>query len=74
MFKSSGEAASALVRQENFYEPDMKNHAVYMEEYARWRELYKRGLELVGDGLVKSMWQPPGTLTQTQKANPWNLK
>lgn len=74
MFKNSGEAASALVRQENFYEPDMKNHAVYMEEYARWRALYKRGLELVGDGLVKSMWQPPGTLTQTQKANPWNLK
>jgi autoinducer-2 kinase len=73
-FSGSEEAVSTLVRQGDSYEPDMTNHEVYMDEYARWRQLYQNGLELVGRGLVKSMWQSPSTVTTTQLDNPWRLK
>lgn len=74
LYHSTDEAVKALVRQERVYEPDLGNHAVYLEEYARWRALYENGLDLLERGLVKSMWQPPLTRSETQKANPWKLR
>lgn len=74
IFKSPEEAVKALIKQENFYEPNMTNHEVYMDEYARWRKLYENGLELLNQGLVKSMWQPQSTMTTAQLENPWKLK
>lgn len=73
-FSGSDEAATALIREGDSYEPRMANHEVYMDEYARWRELYQNGLELVDRGLVKSMWQPRSTMTATQLDNPWRLR
>lgn len=73
LYGSTGEAVGALIRQERRFEPNMSNHAIYMDEYARWRALYGKGLELLDAGLVKSMWQPPETRTDTQRANPWKL-
>ena len=74
VFSSSKEAVKAWVKPGSHYEPNMANHAIYMDEYARWRELYANGLELVGQGLVKSMWQPESTMTKTQFDNPWRLR
>jgi autoinducer 2 (AI-2) kinase len=74
IYGDSSEAVSAVVKQGDSYEPNMANHEVYMDEYARWRELYANGLELVGCGLVKSMWQPRSTMTATQLDNPWRLR
>lgn len=73
LYKDTAEAVKAVVKPDLVFEPNWENHEVYMQEYARWRELYKNGLELVGRGLVKSMWQPASTLTETQRQNPWHL-
>lgn len=70
---SIGEGIQALVHKECVYEPDLQNHRRYLEEYARWQQLYENGLTLLDRGLVKSMWQPGSTLTSTQKENPWQL-
>lgn len=74
LYGSTKEAVNALIREEKFYEPNVSNHSVYMDEFLRWQELYRNGLELVGRGLVKPMWQSPATITQTQRSNPWKLK
>lgn len=74
MYSSTAEAVNRLVRTKNVYEPNEKNHEVYMNEYARWKALYENGLELLGQGLVKSMWQPASTMTEEQRKNPWKLR
>ena len=74
LYKTTAEAAAAVVRPGAEYLPNMANHELYLSEYERWRELYKNGLELLGRGLVKSLWQPESTLTETQRANPWGLR
>ncbi|MDO4568457.1 MAG: FGGY family carbohydrate kinase [Clostridia bacterium] len=73
LYPDTGTAVSALVRTEARCEPNMANHAVYANEYRRWRELYRRGLELVDDALVKSMWQSPSTISEAQRQNPWRI-
>lgn len=73
-YSSVEEAAGAVVRQDRVFEPDMQNHEIYMEEYARWRALYENGLGLLEQGLVRSMWQPDATLSAAQRANPWRLR
>ena len=74
IYKSVSDAVAAVVKPGSEYSPDMRNHSLYLREYERWRELYKNGLDLLGRGLVKSMWQPESTLTETQRANPWGLR
>lgn len=74
LYRNTGEATSTLIRHERTFEPDQHNHEIYMEEYARWRALYENGLQLLSSGMVKSMWQPPSTMTHAQRTNPWKLK
>lgn len=74
LFRNTREGVDALVRREQTFEPNLENHAVYMDEYARWRALYQSGLGLLDRGLVRSMWQPDATLTPVQRENPWNLR
>lgn len=73
LYRDTAEAAAALVGTDRTYQPNMEHHAIYQHAYARWRALYENGLELLSQGLVKSMWQPPATLTETQRKNPWKL-
>lgn len=73
IYKDTKEAARAVVHHDREYLPDAQNHEVYMQEYARWRQLYSNGLELLSRGLVKSMWQPTSTFTEIQKQDPWKV-
>lgn len=73
IYRSTEEAVAALIREQEFFEPNQENHRVYVDEYARWRELYANALTLVERGLVKPMWQSPSTITQEQRQNPWKL-
>jgi len=74
LYRDTEEAVRALIREKESYEPSPANHRVYQDEYARWRELYANALTLVERGLVKPMWQSPGTITQEQRQNVWKLR
>lgn len=52
--------ARALVQWERTFTPDPANHAVYMEMYAPWREVYQAQLALSDRGLTRHMWVAPG--------------
>ena len=73
IYKDTREAVNAVVKPDLVFEPNHANHDIYMQEYARWRELYKNGLDVLGRGLVKAMFQPQSTLTETQIQNPWKI-
>jgi autoinducer 2 (AI-2) kinase len=60
-YGSFSEAARRVVKWEREVEPDKKNSKTYEEHYQRWREVYKHALSMVDAGLLKSMWQAPGT-------------
>ena len=73
LYSGTEEAVKAVIRPDREFLPDLENHKVYTREFARWRELYQNGLELLSRGLVKSMWQPESTLTELQRQDPWKL-
>lgn len=74
LYASTAEAVAAIVKPGKEFLPNEANHQVYLREMARWQELYKNGLELLGRGLVRSMWQPESTLTQAQRDDPWKIR
>ncbi len=74
LYRDVGEAVQALVREQRSFEPNLQNHEVYMDEFARWCALYENALGLVERGLVRPMWQSPGTVTREQKENRWHLR
>ena len=49
-----------LVRFEQTFEPDPTTRSTYDDQYARWRELYRRILGLSETGLLRPMWWPAG--------------
>jgi autoinducer 2 (AI-2) kinase len=73
IFKNTAEAISGLVREEKIFEPNIQNHEIYINEFERWRTLYRLGLDLVEQGLARSMWQSGGTMSKAQIENPWKL-
>lgn len=60
-YGSLSEAAEHIVKWETEVEPEEENVQAYAEHYHRWREVYKHVLSIVDAGLLKSMWQAPGT-------------
>jgi len=60
-YGSFGEAAEYIVKWEREVEPEQSNIQIYEEHYRRWREIYRHALSIVEAGLLKSMWQAPGT-------------
>ena len=60
VYESISDTARKLVRMESRYEPDMKNHEVYMEMYKVWRKMYTRQLQLADDRVTRYMWAAPG--------------
>jgi len=52
--------ARQLVKWENTYTPDSKNHAVYQAMYAPWREVYQAQLGLSDRHVTRHMWTAPG--------------
>jgi autoinducer 2 (AI-2) kinase len=60
-YPTFGEAAAELVSWERVVEPESDNVSAYEEHYLRWKDVYKHALSIVDAGLLKSMWQAPGT-------------
>lgn len=60
IYQDISATARQLVHIAHVYEPDMKNHEVYMEMYERWRKIYARQLEIANEGLTRHMWKAPG--------------
>lgn len=50
-----------MVRIERTYEPDAATHELYQGLFERWQRVYERSLGLVGDGLLRPLWQAAGT-------------
>ncbi len=53
-------ATEELIQWDTTYYPDTKNHALYSEIYNKWQSFYKHQLELINQGLLRSMWTAPG--------------
>jgi len=60
-YESFSEAAERIVKWEREVEPEEENVQAYEEHYQRWRKVYRHALSIVDAGLLKSMWQAPGT-------------
>ena len=60
IYQDISATARQLVHIAHVYEPDMKNHEVYMEMYERWRKIYAKQLEIANEGLTRHMWKAPG--------------
>jgi autoinducer 2 (AI-2) kinase len=60
-YGSLSEASQHIVKWESEVVPVSQNVQAYEEHYQRWREVYKHVLTIVDTGLLKSMWQAPGT-------------
>jgi autoinducer 2 (AI-2) kinase len=60
LYKDVQEAVQLLVKEEQVYEPNVANTAVYQEALQRWETAYKPQLELANSGVTTSMWRAPG--------------
>jgi autoinducer-2 kinase len=61
LYDDAGAAAERITRFERPVEPQAEAVAAYDELYVRWRELYRRSLELSEAGLVRPLWRAAGT-------------
>lgn len=60
VYADISETARKLVRIEKRYEPNMENHAVYMQMYEVWRKMYAAQLKIADDRITRYMWAAPG--------------
>lgn len=60
VFADLGEAAAATVGPPRRYEPDLTNHAIYDDAYARWRALYGHLLQAAERGIAPYLWRGAG--------------
>jgi autoinducer 2 (AI-2) kinase len=58
--KSIVNAADEWVIWEKEYYPNNENYEKYKNIQKQWKEVYQKQLELVDNGLTKSMWMAPG--------------
>ena len=61
LYGDATEAAAQLVKFERSVEPGADAIAAYDDLFERWRELYRRSLELSEAGLVRPFWRAAGT-------------
>jgi autoinducer 2 (AI-2) kinase len=64
LYEDAGQAAREIAQFERTAEPDPAAHAVYLELFERWLELYSRAIELSEVGLVRPLWRAAGTSTE----------
>ena len=60
VYKDIDEAIEKVVKWENIYKPNMKNHIKYKKIETKWKKIYKQQLKLVDQNLTTSMWKAPG--------------
>ena len=61
LYDDARDTAERITRFERTVEPRAEAVAAYDELYVRWRELYRRSLELSEAGLVRPLWRAAGT-------------
>ena len=54
------ELRPALRRRAATFEPDQATVAAYDEQYAAWREIYQRMLDITDEGLLNPLWRAAG--------------
>ena len=54
------ELRPGLRRRTATFEPDQAAAAAYDEQYAAWREIYRRMLDITDDGLLHPLWRAAG--------------
>ena len=60
IYESIATAGEKLAAIEKVYEPDMANHQLYAELYAKWRQVYEAQLAAADAGFTSHMWKAPG--------------
>jgi len=58
-YKNIHDATKKIVKIEQTYSPDNKNHRQYMRSYKRWKRICAEAVKMVGKGLVRPLWRPP---------------
>jgi autoinducer-2 kinase len=60
LYDDAARTATEIVRFDRTVEPRAEDVAAYEDLYGRWRELYRRSLELSEAGLVRPLWRAAG--------------
>lgn len=60
VYSSFDQAISQVVKYQKTIHPNESNSAVYEDLYPKWRQIYKRQLELADYNLTDYMWIAPG--------------
>lgn len=60
VYQSFNDAISKVITFEKTYHPDPENNEVYEELFSKWKEVYKKQLELADKKLTDNMWIAPG--------------
>jgi autoinducer 2 (AI-2) kinase len=60
LFSHLHELRPGLRRRAATFEPDPAAVAAYDEQYATWREVYQRMLDITDDGLLSPLWRAAG--------------
>ncbi|MDQ0155431.1 autoinducer-2 kinase [Robertmurraya andreesenii] len=60
VYNNFDDAIAKVIQFEKTYYPIKENNAVYEELYKKWKEIYKKQLELADNDLTEHMWIAPG--------------
>ncbi|MFC0416699.1 autoinducer-2 kinase [Cytobacillus solani] len=60
IYQNFNDAISKVITFEKTYYPSPENNEVYEELFLKWKEVYKKQLELADNKLTDNMWIAPG--------------
>nr|WP_295972109.1 autoinducer-2 kinase [uncultured Bacillus sp.] len=60
IYRNFNEAIAKVVQFEKNYTPNQEHQQVYEDLYYKWKEIYKKQLDLADNGYTDHMWIAPG--------------
>ncbi|WP_034301163.1 autoinducer-2 kinase [Bacillus cihuensis] len=60
VYNDFDDAISKVIKFEKTYYPNHENNKVYEDLYKKWKDIYKKQLELADNNLTEHMWIAPG--------------
>ncbi|MDM5361134.1 autoinducer-2 kinase [Peribacillus sp. ACCC06369] len=60
VYNDFDDAISKVIKFEKTYYPNHENNVVYEDLYKKWKDIYKKLLELADNDLTEHMWIAPG--------------
>ncbi|MCM3672394.1 autoinducer-2 kinase [Peribacillus simplex] len=60
VYNDFDDAISKVIKFEKTYYPNHENNVVYEDLYKKWKDIYKKQLELADNDLTEHMWIAPG--------------